>query len=143
MNETWLNHSIGDPELFIPGYTFHRYDRDLGSGKRGGGGLIAYSRDHYQFESIVNWNLCCQDLEIQWLKLTLPRTRPTYIANVYRPPSGNLDTALNLIESKILDIHSENSGDIVLMGDFNVDLLTKRDTKTKNYVSKMKALNLS
>ena len=83
LNETWLNHSIGDPELAIEGYSLYRYDRDLGSGKRGGGGLVAYSRDHYQFESIQNWNICCPDIEIQWLKLVLPRTRPTDIANVY------------------------------------------------------------
>ncbi len=45
--ETWLNHSIGDPELHIEGYTIHRFDQDLGSGKRSGGGLLAYSHDHY------------------------------------------------------------------------------------------------
>ena len=140
--ESWLNHSIGDPELHIPGYTLHRYDRDLGNGKCGGGGLLAYSRDHYQFDDILNWNICCPDVEIQWLKLSLPHTRPTYIANIYRPPDGNLDVALNTMNNKLIDIHGERPGDIVIMGDLNVDLLAKRDQKTTKYVSFIKSCNL-
>ena len=31
LNETWLNSSIGDPELNIDGCTCHRFDRDAGS----------------------------------------------------------------------------------------------------------------
>ncbi len=35
LNETWLNHSVGDAELSIENYSLHRFDRDAGSGKRG------------------------------------------------------------------------------------------------------------
>ena len=37
LTETWFNESISDHELEISDYSFHRFDRDLGSGKRGGG----------------------------------------------------------------------------------------------------------
>ena len=103
LNESWLNYSISDCELEIPNYQLFRYDRDLGSGKRGGGGLISYAHRKYHFEEVSNWNLCCPDLEWQWLCLKLPKTRKTYICNIYRPPDGNVDTAIELIDSKVND----------------------------------------
>ncbi len=69
--------------------------------------------------------------------------RPTYIASVYRPPDGNLISALNLIESKVIDIHSDNPGDIVLLGDMNVDLLNQWDPKMQKYLAVIKSLNLT
>ena len=143
LNESWLNHLIGDPELNVAGYTTHRFDRDGGSGKRGGGGLLAFSRNHYSFEHLSEWNICSPDIEIQWLKLKLPRTRPTYIANLYRPPDGDVENCLNLIENKMLDIVADNPGDLVLMGDLNIDLLKPADRKSKLYQNFMKTCGLA
>ena len=47
------------------------------------------------------------------------------------------------MESEIIDIHSENPGDMVLLGDLNVDLLSKHDAKTKTYSAKIKSLNMT
>ena len=143
INESWLNCSIEDHELNISGYTTHRFNRNLGSSKRGGGGLLAFCRDHHSFSYLQEWNVCSPDLEIQWLRLSLPRNRPTYVANVYRPPSGNIDNCLSLIENKILDIYAENPGDIVLMGDWNIDLFKQRDPATVKYKTFMKICGLS
>ncbi len=56
LNETWLNSSIADCELNIDGYAFHRFDRDLGTGRIGGGGLITYYSTKYKFAPIENWD---------------------------------------------------------------------------------------
>ena len=40
LTETWLDHSISNSELFIPGYVIVRKDR-----KRHGGGVLAYIKD--------------------------------------------------------------------------------------------------
>ncbi len=143
LNETWLNHSVGDEELQIDNYTSHRFDRDAGSGKRGGGGLLAYSRNHYNFEHVFDWNVCTPDIEIQWLKLSLPRTRPTYIANIYRPPEGNLENAQSIIENKLIDIYAERPGDIVIMGDYNVDLLSWGNNVVNKYKLFLKTCRLT
>ena len=90
LGETFLNKSVNSILLEVPGYTFHRYDRDLGSGKRSGGGLAAYTRDHYEIDLIPDWMLCTPDLEYLWLRLSLKDTRPTYIGGIYRPPSGKI-----------------------------------------------------
>ena len=36
ITESWLNTSIANCEIELPGYELHRYDHDLGSGKHGG-----------------------------------------------------------------------------------------------------------
>ena len=115
---------------------------DAGSGKRGGGGLLAYSCNHYNFTHLLNWDLCSPDVEIQWVVLKLRYTRPIYIANVYRPPSGNVDNALSLIENKVLDISANCPGDIIIMGDTNIDILDKTDVITKRYLNFFKQFNV-
>ena len=126
LGETFLNQAVDSIHLQIQGYRLHRFDRDAGSGKRGGGGLAAYIRNHYNFEVLNEWQLCCPDIEYFWLKLNLPDTRPTFISCIYRPPSGNAENALQLIENKIEDIYTQGFPDIVILGDFNFarDLLS-------------------
>ena len=92
VNETWLNHSIADCEVNIEGYTHHRFYQDVGSRRTGGGGLITYFNSKYKFNSSDIWSLCCFDLKWTWAKLTLPRTRPTYVCNIDRPPSVTRDS---------------------------------------------------
>ncbi len=143
LNETWLNFSISDCELEIPHYQCFRFDRDLGSGKRGGGGLVTYAHTKYNFECKIDWNLCCPDMEWQWSILRLPRTRKTYICNLYRPPDGNIDIALNLLESKLNDIYTEGVSDVLIMGDMNIDLMTKRHPNSKKLLALLKSCALT
>ncbi len=85
LGETFLNYSVDDATIQIPGYNLYRINRDAGSGKRGGGGVCAYVRDHYYITFISERNLCTPDLEYLWLKLSLPNTRNTFIGALYRP----------------------------------------------------------
>ena len=92
LSKTFLNYSVNNTVLDIKGYNFSRMDRDGGSGKRGGGGLCVYSKTNYKLTHLVDMNLCTPDIEIMWLCLELKDTRKTYIANVYRPPDGKVQT---------------------------------------------------
>ncbi len=119
-----------------------RFDRDLGSKKRGGGSLLMYLHEKYQFTPVSVWNLCCPDLEWQWTILSLPHTRKTYICNIYRPPSGDTDIALSLLGSKITDIYSEGTCDVIIMGDLNINLLDNRDIQSREMADLLKTLPL-
>ncbi len=44
LSETWLNSSISDEEITIPGYSLHRLDRGLGNSKTGGGPDYIYKK---------------------------------------------------------------------------------------------------
>ena len=63
LGETFLNNSVNSQYITIEGYQLYRNDCDSGSGKRSGGGLAVYVRDHYDFNLIDNWSLCTPDLE--------------------------------------------------------------------------------
>ena len=77
------------------------------------------------------------------MKFTLPKTRPTFIATVYRPPDDSVGSALNLIGSKILDIYAETPGDILTLEDLNIAMLDKTSTKLRKYHHFLKACSLS
>ena len=143
LTESWLNSSISDCELEIPGYEIFRFDRDLGLGRRGGGGILVYCKSNRTFVQIPEWSLCSMDLEWMWCKMLLPSTRPTFICIFYRPPSGSVDCFLDLLEQKIIDIYTLGVADILIMGDANINLADFRNANCKKYLNAMNILHLN
>ncbi len=78
-----------------------------------------------------------------WLKLELKLTRPTYIGIVYRPPSGNLEHFIDLLENRVLDIEGEGYADVLVMGDTNINILLRNDSKKQLYTAMLKRMKLS
>ena len=66
--------------------------------------------------------VCTPDIELQVCKMTLPETRATYVINVYRPPDGDVGNALIILQELLGDLSGAKSPDIVMMGDFNIDI---------------------
>ncbi len=145
LTETWLNQSIDSLELAIPGYTLHRLDRGHGITGKGGGGLIIYTNSKYDFQHIDNWSVGNDDIEIMWVKLNLKLTRPTLVANIYRPPSGSVNRFIDIIEQKLLDISTEVEGeyDLLLMGDMNLNYNSRTDSSVKQYKEFLKRAQLT
>ena len=71
-----------------------------------------------------------------------PRTTQTYICNLCRPPSGNVEIALNLFENKLNDIYTEGVSDVLIMGDMNIDLLENRNPNSKKLTALLKTCAL-
>ena len=144
LEETFLNYSVDNNILGINNYNLpvFRMDRDDGSGRRGGGGLCVYARDKYTVSHIVDWNLCIPDIEIMWVCLELQDTRKTYLANIYRPPSGNIKNFLELVELQVINIHMNGNPDIVILGDANIDM-AKRGGDVKKYRALLNTLHLT
>ena len=90
VGETWLNHSVPDHMLAINGYNIVRHDRTIASGKRTGGGVMIYYKNHLDISTLDDLCICNQNVETLWIKLQLKQTRPQYICTVYRPPDGDL-----------------------------------------------------
>ena len=145
LTETWLNQSIDNLELAIPGYTIHRLDRGNGITGKGGGGLIIYTNSKYDFQYIENWSMGNDDIEIMWVKLNLKLTRPTFVANIYRPPSGSIARFIDILEQKLLDISAEVEGeyDLLLLGDVNLNYNSRTDASVKQYKDFLKRAQLS
>ncbi len=135
IQETFLNDAIPSGELFVPDYNMFRHDRDPTVCKQSGGGLLVYTHKRCEVELVPGGSISTTDLELIWLKLGLNETRPTYICNMYRPPNGNVERAINMLDEKINDLVDGNTPDILLLGDVNIDLLTKNANNTKYSVS--------
>ena len=136
ISETWLHKGICSNILSIPGYSFARYDRETLTHehmvKRGGGLGIYY--DHsllHDADVYGEYNCSNKDLELQIVQFTRKNARKTVIFNVYRPPTGALDVAIDHLNEAILAISHVDRKDIVVLGDFNVDILEKRHKDTK------------
>ena len=122
LQEMFLDGNTDDAFIDIDHYSLHRLDIDRLHCKSSGGVLVVYS-NKYEFEQLHDWSISCKSLEILWIKLSLKDTRPTYIANAYRPPDGVLAEALQLLDDQITSLQSQGLSDIVVLGDLNVDLL--------------------
>ena len=82
ISESWLDDTITDAEIVLPGHDVHRRDRN-----RRGSGVLVY----------VNHHVCCKrrmhlesdEIEAIWLEIKV-RKHPILVCNVYRPPSSAL-----------------------------------------------------
>ena len=131
LQESFLNYSIDDSELHIPGFHLWRYDRTANSGKSSGGGIMMYTNSDREFSELPNSHLCTPHVELSWLKLKLKQAHDTYICNVYRPPDGSVDMALDTIKDQFQQLNIPPQSDVLIMGNINVDLLKTSANRTK------------
>ena len=138
LNETYLNGSVTDDELSVPGYRFIRFDRTQLSGKKSGGGVGAYVNTKYEFNLVTNSNICTPAVESFWIKLSLKCAHPTFIGCIYRPPDGSSKDFVETLEKQMESIIDDPASDIIIMGDVNIDV-QKRDSHNKtlsNFINK-------
>ena len=120
VTETHLTKDISNNEISIPGYSICRKDRD--NGKKWGGCLVYYS-DALNVLSTDFSNLC-KSTESVWLDVRL-HSLNILIGCVYRPPNENKFIA-NF--TPVLESLSSKRKNIVILGDFNIDLSINRSS---------------
>ncbi len=150
LSETWLNQNISDHEVSLPGYRLFRLDRKVkspcGSGDPDSGSMAAHGgvcifvKDHLSALP-VNLNVD-PNLEFITIRLCSTRNLPSYtIACLYRPPSAStsfwysLQYALEQLESSV------GCDNLVVMGDFNVDMLAKVNSQKRLLLNLMSSFN--
>ena len=94
-SETWLNPSIKDSELNIPGYTLIRHDR---TGKRGGGTAI-YVRNNIPYKH--RQDLSVENIESSWIEVNRLKCKKLFVGCVYRPPDACSDTFIDLLNDSL------------------------------------------
>ena len=71
------------------------------------------------------------DVECQGLEFNMELQCNIVVANMYRPPKGNVFNFIKYLKNVVNQIKDENM-DIFIMGDFNIDFLDKGiETTTK------------
>lgn len=93
-----------------------------------GGGIICYIKEDLHYD-IFDFSYLTCDLELTCFCVS-PAQRKIYFIVIYRPPSGNIDVALNIIHECISKVNaSRKRHTIILLGDFNLDVsISKRQT---------------
>ena len=71
------------------------------------------------------------DIECIWLKLVLKRARPTYVCAFYRPPDGNVESGLNLLEQDYRGYIDRPDANLLCLGDMSINYLEPSSAKSK------------
>ena len=116
INETKLDDSISDNEVYIPGYEIVRRDRT----SNGGGGVCFYIRSSINF--LYRSDLNIPNLENLCIGVNKPRSKPFLIIRWYRPPESPVEI-FNRFESLTGKLDAMNV-EHYLLGDFNCDQIS-------------------
>ena len=117
----------------LPGYKSMVYKtRDsTGSNMNAGGGVGILVDDRYEFQIIDKLSVFIPHVfESITIKIKVSKSKFIILCNVYRPNSGplaNINTFNNHLEDLLKNINNDpslnNFHDLILTGDFNIDLL--------------------
>ena len=121
ITETWLNDTITDSVVNIPGFTIIRKDRFVNNH----GGICIYIKEgDTKFKSCSEIS-CCSEHEILWLHIKpkrLPHEFSSIIAAVlYHPPSADDTSMLNHLFHSLSKIEARfhNCGIIIVPHNFS------------------------
>lgn len=128
LSETWLNETIDDAKLAVEGYVLIRKDRRYGNG----GGVAAYIKSNHAFTERPE--LCCNNLEVLWFEINIPKSKPVLIASVYRPLStSDADMFFNNFETLLQSIPIQQ--EYLILGHLNCDM-----TKNRSHTRRLKSM---
>ncbi|CAG4957419.1 unnamed protein product [Colias eurytheme] len=137
INETWLREGEDGRAPAVPGYRLRHIPRPTSIRTRGGGvgfyiknGMSARIIPHPVAESI----------EQMWMKLSL-NGQVTIVGTAYRPPWLDINKFLDALIDSISSFSWYDS--IVIMGDFNVNLLNSSHVNSKKVTSFLQTFNLT
>ena len=148
LSETWLNNKLPSGLYNLSNdYTFLRNDRnwcDIGTNiPKKGGGVALFIKNGLTFSeadySHLNTNNI--DIESQWVLVKQPNSKTILIGNIYRPPQGNIENFIQVLENSFTNIDLSKT-ELYLMGDFNIDMLDKKNCFTKKLLDFIKPFGL-
>ena len=121
ITETHLSSNISDNLLHIPGYQLFRHDRKTNSH----GGVVAYISDHLHVKK--RSDLETEGVESLWLGICHKGSKSLFVAFVYRVPCAPVDW-YNFFENELFQATKCDHSNLILLGDFNVDLLQSKNS---------------
>ena len=126
VNETKLDPSINDREVYLAGYEIVRRDRNVNG--RNGGGVCIYIRSNINYQ--VRDDLHSATLENLVVEIKKPRSKSVLVSTWYRPPDSPMSQFIEF-EKMIGSFDAENL-EYFLLGDLNVDLISTTASPIKN-----------
>lgn len=144
LSETWLHAAISDSLVNIPGYRMIRSDRLYTNSKGGfktGGGICLYIKESPGAITEVRSIISNSEIELVRVTIGRPIMKVTDLVAVYRPPLGNVQSALDAITNELDDCCVGNER--LIMGDFNLDIGKQSCNGVKKLDNLMRSRSLS
>ena len=121
-SESWLNPDIDNStiqiEHFMSPFRTDRKDRP-------GGGVIIYVRDTLFCKRRPDLEI--QGLESTWVEIQI-KSKKVLVGGFYRPPNSSPDY-FDLIKESVDRAYNTNLADIIITGDFNIDMSQNNNNK--------------
>ncbi|KAK3508723.1 hypothetical protein QTP70_004266 [Hemibagrus guttatus] len=139
--ESWLNDTIPDNALNLPGFQLFRADWVTESaGKSRGGGTCFYINKRWCTDVTALKKMCCPDLEafsINCKPFYSPREFSSFIlVSVYIPTQAHMSSALQHLADQIPHTEQQHPDSvIIILGDFNKANLSHELPKFKQHIS--------
>ncbi|XP_058010955.1 uncharacterized protein LOC131184050 [Ahaetulla prasina] len=140
-SETWLNESIENSSLNIPGFQIERSDRiPETSGKKKGGGLCLYISRNWCQDFKIIYKFCDNNLEtliINCKPYYSPREFSSFLLiAVYVPPQACVNKALRTLADQIMEAEAKHPDSLaIVLGDLNKANLRKELPKYFQHVN--------
>ena len=90
-----------------------------------GGGICTYLRQGLSLNNLPDLSCCDNNIEMSAINYNLPHTRPIFVFNIYRPPSGDIAQFFKVLQQEIDTLRTRDKLDIFIGGDFNIDIKHK------------------
>lgn len=126
--ESWLKPNISDADIEI--VNFHQPFRKDRS-NRLGGGVVIYARDSLACRR--RYDIEINGLEAVWVELRI-KSKQILIGGIYRPPDSN-DNYFNLLLESMDRAVNTNIIDIIILGDFNLNILHNANSKVNELMT--------
>ena len=129
INESKLDSTVHNDEVYIPGFERVRKDRKVNG--RHGGGVCTYLHTNLNYR--IRNDLNNDHLECLFVEISKPRSTPFVVGTWYRPPSSP-PNLYSEFEKVIAKIDAENK-ELYLLGDFNCNLLPEANAYNSSYLT--------
>ena len=126
ISETKLNSTVNDYELHIDGYDLIRKDQETDRGC----GIAIYIRSNISYTSCPN--LQDNNTETLWINVQLTKSLKFLLCMFYRPPSARVSYRETFINN--CDKATSTNSNIVVIGDFNCNMLNITKNETNNWM---------
>ena len=117
--ETWLHINVATNDLFFS--NFHPPERKDRDGDRYGG-VILYVKDNIAYKRRLDLEI--NNLECIWIEIKLSNSRNVLYGVFYLPPNSSA-MYTSLLEDSIGLAVDTNITDIIIMGDFNLNIMDR------------------
>ena len=139
ISETWLNCSVSDLEIEIPGYDVFRVDRQ----DKRGGGVCIYARHGFKTEVLHDISGISETgLHQLWIKIQVRNLKSFLVCTTYRPPNVpitciNTDLSISLVAALLYN------KPVYILDDLNCNLLELNIPESQVLIEFFQSFNLS